>query len=88
MANYETLECNRKNSLLYRNGICTYLKDQDTNGVRYLRCIKYKDGCSAHAKINLDLNIFSLLKENGNHESTERDIEVMKVKSSLKRRSE
>ena len=88
MANYETLEVNRKNSLLYRNGIYTYLKDQDTNGVRNLRCIKYKDGCSARAKINLDLNIFSLLKEHDNHESTERDIEVMKVKSSLKRRSE
>ena len=42
----------------------------------------------ARAKINLDLNIFSLLKEHDDQESTERDIEVMKVKSSLKRRSE
>ena len=63
MANYETLEGHRKNSLLYRNGYKSHfdLKDQDSNGVRYLRCIKYKDGCRARAKINLDLNIFSLL---------------------------
>ena len=66
MANYETLEGHQKNSLLYRNGIYTYLKDQDSNSVRYLRCIKYKDGCRARAKINLNLNIFSLLKEHGN----------------------
>lgn len=31
--------------VLYRNWMYTYLMDKDTNGFRYLRCIKYMDEC-------------------------------------------
>ena len=88
MTNYEILEGHRKGSLVYRNGTNIYIKDKDTNGVRYLRCDMYKDGCPARAKIHLESNYFSILQEHDNHESRKREIEVMKLTSKLKRKSE
>ena len=88
MENYETLEGHRKSSLVYRYETHCFSKDKDQNGVRYLKCVKYKDGCPARAKLHLELNEFSVIKEHENHLSTERDIEILKVKSKLKRKSE
>ena len=53
--------------------------------MRYLTRIKYNDGCSARAK-------FAFFNPKGhdnyNHESSERDMEVMRLKSKLKRKSQ
>ena len=88
MANYHVLEGNRRGSLVYRNGTHTYIKDKDSDGIRYLRCAKYKYGCPGRAKLDLNLDVFSMVRDHGNHESFERDIEVMNLKSKLKRKAE
>ena len=84
MANYHVLGGNRRGCLVYRNGTHTYIKDKDSDGIRYLRCAKYKYGCPGRAK----LDVFSMVRDHGNHESFERDIEVMNLKSKLKRKAE
>ena len=88
MANYHVLEGNWRSSLVYRNGTHTYIEDKDSDGIRYLRCAKYKYGCPGRAKLDLNLDVFSMVRGHGNHESFERDIEVMNLKLKLKRKAE
>ena len=49
----EIIEGHRKDSIVYRHGPYTFRKDNDSHGVIYLRCVRYSDGCSARAIINL-----------------------------------
>ena len=58
----EIFEGNRKGSLVYRNGTNIYIKDKDTNGVRYLRCDMFKDGRPARAKFIWNQIIFQYYK--------------------------
>ena len=88
MANYDVLEGNRRGSLVYRNGTHTYIKDKDSDGIRYLRCAKYKYGCPGRAKFDSNLDVFSMVRDHGNYESFERDIEVNNLKSKLKGKAE
>ena len=73
MENYETLEGHRKGSLVY--GYETHVLRQRSKW-RAILLVKYKDGCPARAKLHLELNEFSVIKEHENHLSTERDIEI------------
>ena len=88
MASYEIIESHRKDSTVYRHGANTCRKYKDSHGVRYLRCVRYRDGCSARARIDLDSDTFSVIGEHEGHESTEKQIEISKVVSKLKRRAE
>ena len=88
MASYDIIEGNRKDSIVYRHGAYTFRKDKDPHGVRYLRCVRYRNGCSARARIDLDSDTFSVIGEHEGHESTENQIEISKVISKLKRRAE
>ena len=88
MASYDIIEANRKDSIVYRHGAYTFRKDNDSHGVRYLRCVRYRDGCRARASIYLDSYTFSVIGEHEGHESTENQIEINEVVSKLKRRAE
>ena len=56
--------------------------------MRYLRCVRYRDGCSARARIDLDSDTFFVIGEHEAHESTKNQIEISKVVSKFKRRAE
>ena len=51
-------------------------------------CVRYRDGCSARARIDLDSVTFTIIGEHEGHESTENQIEISNVVSKLKRRAE
>ena len=88
MSNYEVIEGYRKDSSVYTNGGCTYRKDKDAKGIRYLRCTKFREGCPARAKICLNSSVLSIIKEHENHDESESEIAVRKVLTKLKRRAE
>ena len=86
MANYEIIG-HRKDSVVYRHGAYTFRKDKDFHGVRYLRCVRYRDGCPARARIDLNSGAFSVFREHESHESTEEQVEIS-IMLKLKRRAE
>ena len=88
MASYEVMEGIRKDSKVYRNGSYNYRKDVDCIGVRYMRCIKYRDGCPARDRLDLESYVFSVSGENLCPGSTETQTEISKVVSRIKRKSE
>ena len=83
MSNYEVIEDYRKDSSAY-----TKRKDKDAKGIRYLRCTKFREGCPVRAKICLNSNVLSIIKEHENHDESESQIAVRKVLTKLKRRAE
>ena len=88
MSNYEVIEGYRKDSSVYTNGGYAYKKDKDAKGIRYLRCTKFREGCPARAKICLNSNVLSIIKEHENHDDSESQIAVRIVLTKLKRRAE
>ena len=64
----------------------TYRKDKEVEGVRYLRCTKFREGCPSRAKISLEF--IYIIKEHENHEASESKIEIRKVLSRVKRKAE
>ena len=52
--------------------------------IRYLRCIKYRDGCPARARLYLELDVFSVSGEPFCPGSTENQTEISKVVSRIK----
>ena len=63
MTSYEVVEGFRKDSKVYHYGSYNYRKSKDCNGIRYLRCIKYRDGCPAYARLDLESYVFSVIGE-------------------------
>ena len=88
MARYEVMEGYRKDSKVYRNGSYNYRKDKDCNGVRYIRCIYYRDGCPASAILDLGSDVFSVSGEHLCQGSTKKQTEIIRVVSRIIRKSE
>ena len=88
MANYDVIEGIRKDSSIFVHGSYSYRKDKDYKGIRYLRCTKFRDGCSARARICLHSNVFSIIQDHGNHETADTQVKITKVISKLKRKAE
>ena len=88
MANYDVIEGIRKDSFIFIHGSYTYRKDKDYKGIRYLRCTKFRDGCSARARVCFHSNVFSIIQEHVNHETAETQVKITKVLSKLKRKAE
>ena len=74
MANYDVIEGNRKDSFIFVNGAYSYRRDKGYNGIRYLRCTKFRD--SARARICVQSNVFSIKQEHDNHETAETQVEI------------
>ena len=53
-----------------------------------MRCTKFREGCPARAKVCLNYNVLSIIKEHENHEESESEIAVRKALTKLKRRAE
>ena len=55
----------------------------DYKGIRYLRCTKFRDGCSARARLCLQSNEFSIIQEHNDHETAGHRLKLQRFYQNL-----
>ena len=86
--NYYVIEGSRKNSKLYVHNSFLYLFHRDCEAHFTVRCREWKkSNCKARGKI-MKLNDFFEDIGNHTHPSNEEEIDLLKMKTKLKRKSE
>ena len=66
---------------------CT--KEKDRERYRYLKCVEFRKGCPGRASIDLETDNLTITKaHNNHHQVTDEKVEVLKLKTTLKRKAE
>ena len=86
---YEIIEGARRGSHVYISGSYVYTKEKDNGKYRYLQCVEFREGCPGRASIYLKTDQFALTREHNDHQQvTDEKVEVLKLRTTLKRRAE
>ena len=89
MSFYEIIEGARRGSHVYIRGSYVYTKEKDNGKYRYLKCVESRKGCPGRASIYLETDQFALTREHNDHQQvTDEKVEVLKLRTTLKRRAE
>ena len=87
MSSYEIMEGNRKGSHVYFSGSYLYTKEKER--YRYFKWVEYRKGCPGRALIDLETDQLTITKAHNDHNQiTDEKVEVLKLKTTLKRKAE
>ena len=88
MSTYKLIEGLRKGSQLCVSNSYLYVKDMDKNNHRYMKCAEFRKGCPGRASLNLETGEFSDTTAHDRHQVTDEHVEILQLKTSLKRKAE
>ena len=89
MSSYEIMEGKRKGSQVFISGSYLSTKEKDRARYRYLKCVEFWKGCPGRASIYSETDQLTITKaHNNHHQVTDEKVEVLKLKTTLKRKAE